>query len=178
MKSVLLSGIVGELGACAAFKQLQSYMHCKFIHNMPLPGARSMRQVDAILLTPYGFYSVEVKNWICTLYVDLKSQYWRAEYPSGPIPVPSPLTQNNAHVRYLQRKVMCNFGNLILFPDDTQLIDPASFILHLSELPNFFANKAVIYSDQEIDRVYEELLKIKKENEAKMIASFILKGER
>ncbi len=178
MSNVLLSGIKGELGVCSAFESLQTRMHCKFIHNMPLPCQRTIRQVDAILLTPYGYFSVEVKNWRCTLYCDSHAQYWRAEYDSGPIPVPSPLVQNNAHIRQLQRTLVRNFSNLILFPDDTVLVDPLSFTLNLSNLEKFFVEKPRIHTDEDIDFIYEKMLKIKQANEAKLIASFILKGEK
>lgn len=176
MSNVLLSGVIGEIGVCEAFHRLQSYFHCEFIHNFPLRGVRSMQQIDAILLTPFGFYSVEIKNWDCTLYIDPSAKYWLAEYPNRQILVPSPVRQNQEHVRYLRRSTYRPFNSLIIFPDEAILRPQTSSTINISGLGDFFRFKPTIYTDKDIDDTYKLLLKLKKSNEAEMVASFLLKG--
>ena len=98
MSSVLFSGIVGETGVCKLLNQIQTKTYVKYIHNLPVKGVRSFQQVDIVLLTLYGFFCIEVKNWDCTVYVSPRSRYWQVEYPTRNLVVPSPIIQNGKFV--------------------------------------------------------------------------------
>lgn len=176
MSSVLFSGIVGETGVCKLLNQIQTKTYVKYIHNLPVKGVRSFQQVDIVLLTLYGFFCIEVKNWDCTVYVSPRSRYWQVEYPTRNLVVPSPIIQNGEHCRYLQRTIFSQFNSLIVFSDKARLVDPLTYTIHANELIPFILSRDKIYSEEIVNDSYEKLLNLKHKTEATMIASFILKG--
>lgn len=172
-----LQGIVGELGVCKTFDRLARKYHIKYLHNVPIKGVSSMQQIDAVLLTPFGFYAVEIKNWLGTIVCSTKDYYWSVTYGKRQIYTKSPLLQNAQHCRYLSRCVGRPFSNLVIFSDQAELIDPISYTLHMAELEEYLASKSAIYTSAYVDKVYEDLSAMKRELEIMSIADAFYRKE-
>lgn len=169
-----LVGIVGELGVCTCLDRLSRKHNLRYIHNMPLKTATAYQQIDVILLSEYGFFSLEVKNWNGIVTCGQKDYYWTVHYQNRDIPVRSPYSQNQSHIRLLGHMCSAQFDNLIVFPDTCVLLDKMSSTIHLSELSNIFDNRQKCRSQAYIDQVYDKLIAEKRIGESDMIADLIM----
>lgn len=174
-----LQGIVGELGVCKAFNRLAKKYHTRYVHNVPIKGVTSLQQIDAVLVTPFGYYAIEVKNWLGIISCSPKDYYWTVTYDKRDLYTKSPIIQNAQHCRYLARNFKKTFESLIIFPDNVVLSNPVEYTIQVTDIEKFFVGKERIYTDEQVDATYKQIVALKQELEIMSIADSIYReGER
>lgn len=168
-----LKGVMGELGVCKHIEALARTHYVKYIHNLPFKSVHGFQQIDVAILSTYGFYALEVKNWNCKIFCSLRDYYWTAEYHHRDIVFRSPIQQNLSHVRYMKNLTGYPFKNLVVFPDTTVLVNKLYNTLYLSEIIQLFHGQQECYTREQVDEVYEKLLAEKATMEPYMLSELI-----
>lgn len=168
-----LIGVIGELGVCKHLNTLAKKHYVKYIHNLPFKSVHGFQQIDVALLSTYGFFALEVKNWNCKIYCSQRDYYWTAEYKSRDIIFKSPVQQNLSHVRYMKNLTGYPFRSLIIFPDTTTLINKLFNTIYLSDIPHLFDGMQECYAPAQVDEVYQKLLDEKAVMEPYMLSELI-----
>lgn len=79
---------------------LEEFKDCKDVfvfHNIVLPNS----QIDHVVVTNYGIFVIETKNWSGWIYGDEKSQKWMRSYYGDRDYYENPILQNNYHIKRL-----------------------------------------------------------------------------
>ena len=167
-------GLVGEMRVQKMLNLCKMRFDIRYISNLPLYYNNDYYQVDDVIVCSKGFYAVEVKNWNCEVNCG-SSRYWKVKYPTREIVVRSPLSQNTAHCRKIEKITGTMPVNIVLFMDGAVLKDPPEGIMLASKFPNFLANQEDIFTQEYVDKLYQSLVEYKKKIEPQMIMEFILK---
>ncbi|EAQ96911.2 Nuclease-related protein domain protein [Congregibacter litoralis KT71] len=76
------------------------------LQDVTLPTARGTTQIDHIVLSPFGIFVIETKNWSGALYGSLDQAKWTQAFGRGKkVSVQNPFRQNYAHVKAVVRSV-------------------------------------------------------------------------
>lgn len=154
-------GRVGEILAGITLDQLTHELPCRFFNEVVVRSAGGTRnvQIDFVLLTTKGFFTIEVKNWSCKLYCgDASKLYWQADYNGRMQYVVSPVKQDSWHARRMEELTGSNYESLILFSGDTELFENTNPHLMLTtNLPAFITSKSDIYT---VDQMKKESYKL------------------
>lgn len=166
-----LKGIAGEIDFSNWLKFLSSRHTIKFIHNMPIPKHDIFTQADFVLLSEYGFFCIEVKNWageVCCR----DGRFWEIYY-SKKFVVPNPTLQNAMHTKYLKAATGLNFQNIVMFPDSTVLNDAADNVMNYSDLLKWMDSMPQIYTPYLVNKSFEGMLELKQKNELARLAYIV-----
>lgn len=72
-------------------------------------------QIDHVVVSSYGVFVIETKNYSGTIYGTEKKEYWSQYLGHKMCEFRNPILQNNAHVKCLQ-KMFVQFGDIHLIP--------------------------------------------------------------
>lgn len=147
-----LKGSIGEMTASHLLSGLDNTKYgC--IHNILLPLKNGgTTQIDHLVLSPYGVFVIETKNYQGFIFGDEYQDYWTQKTYNGTYRLFNPIKQNNIHINTLANLLNINrefFHSIILFVGECEI---------KTTLPNyvmvcdFFANNlnAYINSKQNI----------------------------
>lgn len=169
-------GLIGELKVQRLLNVCKLQMGAQYISNLPLYDSdkNTYNQVDDVVICTRGFFAIEVKNWNCEVNCE-DSRYWKVKYPKQEIYVKSPLDQNTAHCRKLEKITGCMPINIVLFVDGARLKGPPDGIMLASEFPSYLARYPEIISQSEAEDLYNRLVDYKRSIEPRMIMEFIVR---
>jgi len=167
----------GELGEYKIDIQLgQLPKGCKFLSDQLLrnPKAHSgFSQIDHVVITPYGLFVIETKNYAGEISGRRKDKIW---FQNGKYEIFNPIRQNYGHISSL-RELLSNFKDLefisivsftrrSIFKVDPELrkITSSELIIYDTELSEFIHRKVTILSrgqakpplhEQDIQQIYK-----------------------
>lgn len=72
-----IKGMKGERIAKRALKLISFDKNVKILYNIALEDEDVQAEYDAIVITPYGIFVVEVKNWGAEMHIDENGILWR-----------------------------------------------------------------------------------------------------
>lgn len=146
----------------------------KIIHNAYIPNGNLYAEIDIILITEYGIYVIESKNYSGWIYGSLNSNYWlQSLNKENKNSFYNPLKQNHTHRNVLSYYILEDYRNMksiIYFgeecelkkiPTQEQLDSINSAIVTdyrslINEIIKFGRNK--IISLQRVEEIYNKLL--------------------
>lgn len=98
-----IKGAVGEWGVNLALSRRLDPKHYVVLDNLLLPdGHGGLTQIDHVVLSPFGVFVIETKNWDCWIFGSEKSREWTLSYRGGVKKrTMNPLAQNALHVRVI-----------------------------------------------------------------------------
>jgi len=104
IKRRFLPKIKGQLGEWAVNRVLRKELNpeqYRVLHDLLLPdGKGGQTQIDHVVVSAYGIFVIETKNWDCWIFGDEKGSHWTLTYPrGGKIETLNPLHQNEGHVK-------------------------------------------------------------------------------
>ncbi|PYF08470.1 nuclease-related domain-containing protein [Ureibacillus chungkukjangi] len=172
----------GELGEYKINIQLDQFpKNYKHISDLMIENAKSstgFSQIDHIIITPYGLFVIETKNYQGTIYGGKDRKTWLV---NGKFKMMSPLVQNFGHIQSIKNVLeptyrdyfisMVSFTKRCTFRIDEELrkISSNELVVYDIELTEFInrkiailklQNKEPFLSDSEIDSIYQTLTKI------------------
>ena len=96
------AGRQGEKRVAKKLSDLDSSVY-KAFHNVLLPTARGSAQIDHVVISAYGIFVIETKNFKGRLTGGLESETWQQHFGAKSYPLRNPVLQNEGHVRALMR---------------------------------------------------------------------------
>ncbi|GGH73259.1 hypothetical protein JOD43_000031 [Pullulanibacillus pueri] len=171
----------GELGEYKIDIQLEQLpKDCRYISDMLIANSKTKSgysQIDHLVITPYGIYVIETKNFQGTIYGGKDKKTWLV---NGKFKFMSPFVQNYGHIRALESIIpqkyhnyfisMVSFTKRSTFKVDTEYREISSneLIVYDVELSEFIhrknsvlrlTNKESLLTELDISTIYEALLK-------------------
>lgn len=104
LKRRYLPKIKGQLGEWAVNRALLKDLDAgqyRVLHDLLLPdGTGGQTQIDHVVVSAYGLFVIETKNWDCWIFGDEKGSHWTLSYRGrGKTRTMNPLHQNAGHVK-------------------------------------------------------------------------------
>lgn len=97
-------------------------------------------QIDFLLLTPYGYYCIETKDWDCEV-TDSEGEFWHISYPETSYRVLSPIKQNLSHMHSLGKVIApYKLRGAVVFGDDTVIQNKSDGVYNLRDFLVFLDN--------------------------------------
>lgn len=162
-------GRQGEQYICDSIeKKLDIYY--KLIRNVYIPIEGKKTEIDILLVTSFGIYVIESKNYHGTIYGDENDFKWTQYFSKQKTyQLLNPIKQNNYHIQFLSdylRKDKNNFKSYIVFGKDTIIkkikynhlnttIANSNWLIEY--LRDDMHHSDIIYSHEEIDKIYIDL---------------------
>lgn len=122
---------LGQAGESAVDYCLRRFKGKKFarVQDLLLPSRGKTSQIDNLLISPYGIFVIEMKNYSGIIKGRADRPKWLQTFPRGKYPpreFPNPLWQNEGHIRALQFLLARShphvpFYNLAVFSDKATL---------------------------------------------------------
>ncbi|GGB41297.1 nuclease-related domain-containing protein [Fictibacillus barbaricus] len=187
-KEVLKKNIVkqssrkGELGEYKIAVQLSQFSkEYKVLHDLLIPNTRSKSgysQIDHVLLSPFGIFVIETKNFQGTIYGSANQKQWLV---NGKFKFMNPFIQNYGHIESLKSlidpKYKNSFISLVSFTKRCTLktdlgyrnIQSSELIVYDTELTETINRKEAInkllqpepmLSKEDIEKCYSQFLKV------------------
>lgn len=170
----------GELGEYKINIQLdqfpKNYKHISDLMIINSKSSTGYSQIDHIIMTPYGLFVIETKNYQGTIYGGKDRKTWLV---NGKFKMMSPLVQNYGHIQAIKNLVeshyhdyfisMVSFTKRCTFKIDEELrkIQSNELVVYDIELTEFINRKIAILklqhkepflSDYEIELLYQQLM--------------------
>jgi len=93
-------GVIGEMAVAWRLNKLPE--EYKQLHNVILPTTNSTTQIDHIVVSPYGIFVVETKNYKGKIYGSENAEYWTQYINGRKWQFYNPIQQNRRHIKVLQ----------------------------------------------------------------------------
>lgn len=140
-----LKGDIGEMTVDCLLSQLNNtrYFH---LNNVLLPLKNGgTTQIDHMILSPYGIFVIETKNYQGFIFGDENQDYWTQKTYSGTYRFFNPIKQNKIHINVLANLLKLDykcFHCMILFVGDCKIKTKLpEYVMNC----NFFTNNVKLY---------------------------------
>lgn len=168
LDSAIIKGLEGELIFKNYLDALQQCYNFKYIYNVNVYKSfgNSATQIDFCVLTKQQFLCIEIKNWFNTIYPSDENYWTVLKENMEKISVTNPFKQNETHCKALRNCFGYQFENYVLFSDFCNIKPRNSRILNFSDFQIVLSDlekEKEIYSDEEINSVYDGLCRFKNE---------------
>jgi hypothetical protein len=130
-----IKGKIGESRVSRILKNLNSEEY-KVLNNIYLPTSNGISQIDHIIISIYGIFVIETKNYKGWIHGHENSEYWTQTIFKYKTRFRNPIKQNWSHI-YALKEVLANYQQAIYHP--------IVVFAGSSELKNVTSNLSVIY---------------------------------
>jgi hypothetical protein len=159
-----VKGKIGEGAIKQRIKKLpaDTYKICNDIMIKNSKGGTS--QIDHIVISKYGLFVVETKNYQGWITGGERSEKWTQTIYKKKSQFFNPLRQNYGHIRALMELLdlpQDKFIPIIAFSDKAELkVNVTSHVVYYSDVIKVIQNyKNIILTDNQVDNIYETLTK-------------------
>lgn len=119
-------------------------------------------QIDHLIVSNYGIFVIETKNYSGWIYGGDNFEYWTQNMYGKKYKFYNPIKQNLSHINILEnvlRIPKAKFVPIVVFAGDAELkIDSKNTVIYLLELERFILNyKTEIFTDSDIEEIIEKL---------------------
>lgn len=101
-----IKGKIGEKGVSAVLSFLSDNKYV-VLNDMMFRDGSHTTQIDHIVISIYGIFIIETKNYKGWIYGHAYSDYWTQNIWGNKYSLYNPILQNNNHIRFLLRKFSC-----------------------------------------------------------------------
>jgi len=164
LNTPLVKGKMGEGAIKRRLKKLpaDTYKICNDIMIKNSKGGTS--QIDHIVISKYGLFVVETKNYQGWITGGERSEKWTQTIYKKKSQFFNPLRQNYGHIRALMELLdlpQDKFIPIIAFSDKAELkVNVTSHVVYYSDVIKVIQNyKNIILTDNQVDNIYETLTK-------------------
>ncbi|ATP59166.1 NERD nuclease [Pedobacter ginsengisoli] len=156
----LIKGIVGEI-TVAFFLKFLSKKDYRVMHNVTLYGNGYKSQIDHIIVSKFGVFVIETKNYKGWIMGSEHAQYWTQVIYKSKKRLYNPILQNHGHVKAL-KNTLSNHPNIKYIPivvftwKSTLKISTSSEVIKIfSLLKTIKRHKQHILTDLLKDEIFE-----------------------
>lgn len=116
-KKVYLPKIKGAVGEYRVSRKLRRLKKNEYLvyNDIHLKNKGRSTQIDHLILSVYGIFVIETKNYKGWIFGNEKSKYWTQTLYKNKYKIFNPIIQNWGHINFL-KKVSADFENLKYFP--------------------------------------------------------------
>lgn len=143
----IIKGTVGEARVRRQLNKLP-YEEYRSFNDVLINTNRGSCQIDHLVISIYGIYVIETKNYIGWIHGNEKSEYWTQSIYSSKTKFRNPIKQNWGHI-YALKNVLSDFRKLTYYPI---IVFAGS-----AKLKNVYSNVPVIYSR----RLFKTIIELK-----------------
>lgn len=152
----------------------------KVLNNVMLATSKGTTQIDHIILSIYGIFVIETKNYNGWIYGGEESEYWTQNIYGHKHQFYNPILQNAGHVRTL-RHTLSEYGPLQIIPivafsnkATLRISFRSSNVLHWNNLLRFIKQfTGCCLSREQVNDIYDKLMSVQieqsKENKKRHI---------
>ena len=162
LKSPMGKGMVGEFIVNFGFQFLLNKSDYQLIKNVTLPTEDGTTQIDHIILSEYGIFVLETKNYRGWITGTAKSAKWKQTIYKVKNEFQNPLRQNYKHTRTLEdhlRLPQNSIHSVIAFVGDCELKSdfPENVCKGLKCFAYIKSFKTKVYTTEEVQGFIEEI---------------------
>lgn len=175
-------GQAGEKQLLRNLKSLNCYK--LFVPNIRIKYTNNQyTEIDLVMITEYGVFVYEVKNYDGSVYGNATSQQWKVYLGGQEYTFYNPVLQNKGHIYALRKATKLDtssFYSMIVFGDNAKAkiynADSKEYkITNLKtahQLTNtLLHNRKAIFEKSKVDDIYSKLLSIKNTSEQDLSAN-------
>lgn len=158
-----IKGFIGEYKVKSRLSKLNNDEY-KVIHNLRIFYNGIMSQIDHIVISKYGIFVIETKNYKGVIYGGEKSYEWTQTHGYAKTKFYNPIKQNIGHIKALQANLSenknINFFPIVVFTGKAKLKINSSFpVVHTHQLINTInSQKNPNLHVEKIEDIYNNLL--------------------
>ena len=159
-------GIAGETLISQLLVKLPKEYHV--MNDLLLSSGKNSVQIDHVVVSPFGIFCIETKNWKGKIVGSANSEQWTQYVQGRQSSYRNPLLQNNAHVEVLQKflssKKCAPIFSIVVFATDaalhiTNLADKELVITKDELLYEITQKKDILLNAEQMDKTIEILTK-------------------
>lgn len=163
-----IKGFMGEFSINLLLGFLDSSKY-KALSNIIIQSGSHTTQIDHILVSNYGIFVIETKNYKGLIFGDERSQYWTQVLYSSKNKLYNPIRQNKGHIKALKENLHdaeIPIYSYVVFSTDAELkVKDCSNIGHPWDLLTFIKQHRVeMISDKDKELIFNNLLSLKEYN--------------
>jgi restriction system protein len=154
-------GWVGEMQGIFATKiRLDSKIY-RLIHNVTIPTQNGTTQIDQVLVSKYGIFVIEEKNYQGWIYGSEKQPKWTQVLFGSKYQFQNPLLQNYRHTKALADFLKINHSKIhsvVVFWGESGFKTPMPpNVLDRGFSAYIKSKQEILFTDQEGDQIYEAI---------------------
>lgn len=160
--------VVGQIGERKVYSILTNLPDEYFLYNNVLLKTKSGRtmQIDHVVVSPYGVFVIETKNYQGIIIGNGNSDEWRQNIWGNEYTLYNPEMQNLSHVSVLKQilpyKVGCNMHSIVVFMSKAtlNLRNIKESVIYSYELLNKIETyKTIVFNSDEVNEINKILSK-------------------
>jgi restriction system protein len=164
----MLKGWIGEIkSGFNLWAGLDSNLYHRF-HDVIIPSSHGTTQVDHILVSPFGIFVVETKNYKGWIFGSADQSTWTQVIYKSKYKFQNPLRQTHRHKKVLSKYLSVKESSIqpvISFVGDVRFKTKLPSNVLRSGLSSYIKQfEEVIFSDDEVERITRLLSKVKSES--------------
>jgi hypothetical protein len=163
-KSKNIKGLVGEKKVVAILKKLNPQEY-KIINNKIFDFNKSKAQIDHLIISNYGIFVIETKNFEGTIFGEEDSNYWTQKFYNSKENFRNPIKQNAWHIEALKNILakypQATYYSIIVFTKNSDLrIKTITDVVNTDDLIEaIYRHQDRVISDMDRDQIYNYLNK-------------------
>ncbi len=160
-RAPLFRGSIGENRVSRILSTLPENYH--LIDNVIIPSQTGTTQIDHVVVSPYGIFVIETKNYTGWVFGSENSYHWKETFrTTGRTFFRNPVKQNWAHVYALAELLELDknvFIPVVVFSDSSSLgVQSSVPVIYMSQLKDFvLCHQQEILSIEEVERIAERV---------------------
>ena len=156
-----LKGFDGELNGWLSKKMFLSSDTYKDFNNVTIPTGNGTTQIDHVIVSRYGIFVVETKNYKGWIYGDEKAAKWTQVLYGKKFLFQNPLRQNYRHTKALSEFLgidHAKFHSMVMFWGDSEFKTKMPENVMMKGYIKYMKSKSeVLFTDQEVDQICEAI---------------------
>lgn len=156
-----IKGYIGEKSVAAVLSFLPSDKY-KIINNILIKSNNRSIQIDHLVISIYGIFIIETKNYKGWITGSDNSEYWTKNMFGNKYKFYNPIKQNKAHISALSRQLglgLNNFISIIAFSNKADLkVNTVHNVIYIHQLNSMIKEYIDIkFSENEIKKLYDKI---------------------
>ena len=161
IKAIELKGEIGEKKIAERLTSLSSDKY-KVLNNIMLKHQDKTTQIDHIIVSPYGIFVIETKNYVGKIYGNKRMEKWQQYSHGKQYHFYNPTRQNYAHVKALEELLRIPselFKPIVVFSSDCEInIDMDSPVVTMNDLlDTIYSHKSILIQQSQVKSIYEKI---------------------
>ena len=181
-KRRFLPKIKGGLGEWVVNRTLRKQLNpeaYRVLHDLLLPdGKGGQTQIDHVVVSAFGVFVIETKNWDCWIFGSEKDAQWTLTYPSGgKKKTGNPLRQNEGHVEAVRdvlgvKRAHCH--NLIFINPVSKLkTGPIPGVFQHGMLPHIRSFQERVFNPEWVPAAVNQLMAASKSGDKQAVTAHL-----
>jgi hypothetical protein len=156
-----IKGAVGEFQGRLAGRLLLDSTVYKSVHNVTIPASGGTTQIDHVIVSRYGVFVVETKNYRGWIFGGERDASWTQSVFGKKSRFQNPLRQNYRHLRALSEFLQLpedRFHSVVMFWGDCEIKTPMPANVLTSGYASYIRSKSdVLFTDAAVEDIVDAI---------------------